>query len=308
MIPSHYSSSGGYPHVVAPGITARLIGGLGNQLFGYYAAAALAAHHEVELRIDTSWSTPAITGHSSVIRDFDLPGIWLPDERFANRLAPPRSLRRRVINKVVGEVSPLWGISGLYRSPVVGHDPDLFRQQPHATLWGFFQSWSTVQSAVDAGYSRRPALRSPSAFLDSLIIRAHRERPISVHVRRGDYVREPSFGLLGMGYYSAAVDALRERGLTGPVWVFSDEPTTAAEVVAGEIITGLTTPAEEMVLMSHCAAHIVANSTFSWWGAWMNDGNVPVIAPEPWFRDGPHIEGLIPPHWTRLAASFVSGS
>lgn len=58
-----------------------------------------------------------------------------------------------------------------------------------------------------------------------------------------------------------------------------------------------------MLAMSHAAAVVIANSTFSWWGAWMAAKGTPVIAPDPWFSSGPAIEGLIPPEWTRISGS-----
>ena len=135
--------------------------------------------------------------------------------------------------------------------------------------------------------------------------RARREHPIVVHVRRGDYVQVDGFGLLGPDYYMAALTRLRERGVSGPVWLFSDDPTAAADVVEGEAITGSGSAAEEMWVMSHGAAHVIANSTFGWWAAWMNDPRTPVVAPSPWFRDGPVVDGLIPPEWDRIDSRWV---
>jgi hypothetical protein len=56
--------------------------------------------------------------------------------------------------------------------------------------------------------------------------------------------------------------------------------------------------------MSYAAGNVIANSTFSWWGAWMNAPRTPVIVPDPWFASGPPVDGLIPPpEWTRLSAA-----
>ena len=70
-------------------ITVRLIGGLGNQLFGYYAGAALAARHHTTLRLDTSWTRHGITDHGIEILNLDLPGEWLPSDSLRAKLAAP---------------------------------------------------------------------------------------------------------------------------------------------------------------------------------------------------------------------------
>jgi hypothetical protein len=165
-----------------------------------------------------------------------------------------------------------------------------------------------VQNAVDSGYPRRPSLKQPSAWLDRIIERAKREGPLAVHVRRGDYTSIDEFGLLGPTYYEAAIERLRSEGVTGPIWLFSDEPVVARAALGryadqAEAIPSPDGPATEMLAMSYAAGNVIANSTFSWWGAWMNAPKTPVIAPDPWFASGPPVDGLIPPEWTRLNAS-----
>jgi hypothetical protein len=189
----------------------------------------------------------------------------------------------------------------------VGHDPTLFDQPPGTRLRGYFQSWRTVQNAVDSGYPRRPSLKQPSAWLDRVIERAERERPLAVHVRRGDYKSIDEFGLLGPTYYEAAIERLRSERVAGPIWLFSDEPDVARQALGtyadqAEAITSPDGPATEMLAMSYAAGNVIANSTFSWWGAWMNAPKTPVIAPDPWFASGPPVDGLIPPEWTRLSS------
>jgi hypothetical protein len=280
-------------------ITVRLIGGLGNQLFGYYAGAALAGMRRTDLRLDTSHTRHGITDHGIGILDFDLPGAWLPERRV---WSTPGRIPSRAWGRLQRAIPSLARLSRTHTSTAVGHDPTLLTLPAGTRLRGYFQSWKLASTALDFGYPRRPALRQPTAWADEWSQRAQCERPIIVHVRRGDYVRVDGFGLLALDYYEASITRLRQRGVTGPVWVFSDEPDTAAAVVDGELITGSTHAAEEMWVMSHGGGHVIANSTFSWWAAWMNDPRVPVVAPSPWFRDGPVIEGLIPPEWDRLDA------
>lgn len=283
-------------------ITVRLIGGLGNQLFGYYAGAALAGLRGAPLRLDTSWTRHGITDHGIAIRDLDLPGDW-PAEGRRGRLLAPGTLGGRATSKAVREIPALARMLRVYEASAVGHDPSLLQQPAGTRLRGYFQSWRIVSTALDFGYPRRPELRERSEWLDRMVERAAAERPISVHVRRGDYAKVAEFGLLGGDYYDRALAHLRERGIDGPVWIFSDDPAAAREIVDGEIVSADSPgPAAELLAMSHARAHVIANSTFSWWGAWMNAPRTPVVAPEPWFAAGPSIEGLIPPEWDRLPA------
>ena len=294
-----------YPLSMPQPITVRLIGGLGNQLFGYYAGAALAARHKTTLRLDTSWTRHGITDHGIEILRFDLPGEWLSNDSLRAKLSAPGTIPGRAVAKALRDVPALRKPLRIHEAPGVGHDPTLLEQPPGTRLRGYFQSWRTVQNAVDSGYPHRPELKEPSAWLESIADRAQHERPLAVHVRRGDYAKVSEFGLLGPAYYEPAIQRLRDEGTAGPVWLFSDEPEIARAALgryAGEAqaITSPDGAAAEMLAISHAAAVVIANSTFSWWGAWMAAKDTPVIAPDPWFTSGPSVEGLIPPEWTRI--------
>ena len=288
-----------------PPITVRLIGGLGNQLFGYYAGAALAARHRTALRLDTSWTRHGITDHGIEILRFALPGEWLSNDSLRARVGAPGTIPGRAVAKALREIPALRKPLRIHEATGIGHDPTLLDQPPGTRLRGYYQSWRTVQNAIDSGYPRRPGLKEPSPWLESIADRAGRERPVAVHVRRGDYVKVSEFGLLGPAYYEPAIQRLRDDGLTGPIWLFSDEPDIARVALGryGDEAQALTSPdgpAAEMLAISHTAGIVIANSTFSWWGAWMSAKGTPVIAPDPWFSRGPSVEGLIPPEWTRI--------
>lgn len=286
-------------------ITVRLVGGLGNQLFGYYAGAALAAHHGVELRLDTSWTRHGITDHGIEILALDLPGTWLPNDSLRAKLTLPGSAPGRAVAKTFRDIPRLGKPLRIYEAPGVGHDHDLLQQPPGTRLRGYFQSWQTVQYAVNAGYPRRPDLRLPSAWLNDMIHRAAREQPIAVHVRRGDYAKVDEFGLLGPDYYEPAIDTVRDQIIAGPIWLFSDEPDMARQALGrysdeAVAITSPDGPATEMLAMSYAAANVIANSTYSWWGAWVGEPGRSIVAPDPWFATGPTISGLLPPGWNTV--------
>ena len=293
-------------------ITVRLVGGLGNQLFGYYAGAALAAHHGVPLRLDTSWTRHGITDHGIEIRQLDLPGEWLSDDSLRARLFAPGTIPGRAVAKALRDTPALRRRLRIHEAPGIGDDPSLLEQSPGTHLRGYFQSWRIVQCAVHAGFPRRPRLRVQSEWLARIAARGRDLQPIAVHVRRGDYAKVRDFGLLGPAYYEPAIRRLRDAAIPGPIWLFSDEPGIARSALGkyadeAEPVASPDGPAVEMLAMSHAAGHVIANSTFSWWGAWMNEPGVPVVAPEPWFASGTSIDGLIPPSWGTVEAAWEEG-
>lgn len=132
---------------------------------------------------------------------------------------------------------------------------------------------------------------------------------VCVHVRRGDYVTDlpKEFGICDTGYYLRAFDYIRGRVDNPVFFVFSDEPEWAAShfprMERLRIIshnTGKNDP-EDMRLMMHCRHFIIANSSFSWWGAWLaKSEDKIVIAPEVWFVASKYGSHRAPDSWLRL--------
>ena len=132
---------------------------------------------------------------------------------------------------------------------------------------------------------------------------------ISVHVRRGDYLNGFYYELLGkvcdMNYYKRAIDIVKSKVLDPHFFVFSDDQDFISdnfELGNTDIITfnrGKDSW-QDMYLMSICKHNIIANSTFSWWGAWLNNNSKKiVVAPDRWFADKVDDE-IIPPEWLRI--------
>lgn len=288
-------------------VEVRLVGGLGNQLFGYYAGAALAAKNGLGIAIDPSWVATGSTTRSPDLRSFDLPGTWLPERplRWSER---PGSLASRALNWAVRSWPLASRIFRHFDSDVVGYDPRLLQVTYATSLSGYFQSWRYAQCAIQNGYPRRPAFTSTSSWLDRTLAEVMTDRPLALHVRRGDYAGLPNYGLLSSSYYVRGLAYLREMGLDGPVWLFSDEPDLAEAELRGvaidRVIADSDGPASEMLAMSYAAGIVTANSTFSWWAAWMSGLSEEIVSPEPWFRSRGEIPDLIPPTWQRVRASW----
>ena len=137
--------------------------------------------------------------------------------------------------------------------------------------------------------------------------------PVSLHIRRGDYVNNAQFsnqfGFIGLDYYRKAIDTFKQKTPNCKFFIFSDDLQWVRENLnAGEDAvfvenTGENSDLEDLMLMRTCNHHIIANSSFSWWGAWLNSKEDKiVIAPSKWFNNMPDLSTneLIPETWIRL--------
>jgi hypothetical protein len=282
-------------------ITAQLVGGLGNQLFTYYAVAAVAATHNAPLRIDSSR-----VAHGVSAEIFDLPGQWLASDNTRTLARGMRQLTQRATRRIGLQSQSLGRMLNYYESREPGDDPSLFAQRPGTTMRGYFQSWRTVNASYRLGIQRKLMLRSPSQWLLDVQRQAVTDVPVAVHVRRGDYAANNVFGLLSTGYYSEALQHLRNQGHTGPVWLFSDDLHAAKEIVPEPWVPMRSPvgPQEELLAMSSASAFVTANSSFSWWGAWLSQSSN-VVAPDTWFKASPEPAGLVPPSWTRITSQWA---
>jgi Glycosyl transferase family 11 len=289
-------------------IVSRLLGGLGNQLFQYAVGRALAIKHKTELRLDTS-AFAAYPLRSYALGHFNIEGSVLSDnERQRLRIVdPPVSRFDRLIRRVAGG-------SGI---PVIKErsyefDPKVLDAPETCYLDGYWQS-PKYFSTIDLQIRNELTVCDPLLGRNrDLAEQMNHGASVSLHVRRGDYVSNPHtgryHGTCGPEYYQAAEELLRQRFGTLRIFVFSDDPDWA------ESNLQLRSPAtvlrhngpdkdyEDLRLMTYCKHHIVANSTFSWWGAWIcARSDKIVIAPRDWFREAPLTsKDLVPDSWIRL--------
>ena len=144
---------------------------------------------------------------------------------------------------------------------------------------------------------------------------AEETQPIMIHVRQGDYHEDVNafIGVLGPNYYRNAINEVRAAGINSPMWVFSDDIESAKRILNLNDVENLkwivapdgTDPAEEIAMMQFGSAHIIANSTFSWWGAYFSRSTKIVIAPGVWFKGQAEPLDLIPPDWKRIENDWL---
>lgn len=286
-------------------IYVRLVGGLGNQLFQYACARAVALRHGVEVVLDTR---ELARGAAHAVYGLD---------RFA--------ISARI--GTTGELPPargqviryaLWRAGGMrprfLRERGLGVNPAVLAAADDSYLHGYFQSegYFRDQAAVirdDLSILAAPAGEN-ARWLERI---AAEPRAVSLHVRRGDYVGSSKgaavHGTCDAAYYMRAVATIRERaGIEPLLFVFSDDPVWArenlrpgAEMVVLDHNTA-SAAVEDLRLMGACRHHIIANSSFSWWGAWRNPSpDKVVVAPMRWFADpGLNNPDICPAEWIRV--------
>lgn len=135
----------------------------------------------------------------------------------------------------------------------------------------------------------------------------YRSNAVAIHVRRQDYVNLQHFhGMPGLDYYGNAIKFLYERYHDLKYFIFSDDPQWCRENFDSSfaVVSG-TDKYEDLRLMSSCKRAIIANSSFSWWGAWLGDTSLDrtVIAPKRWFADETaeaNATDIVPERWIRL--------
>lgn len=199
-----------------------------------------------------------------------------------------------------------------YRELRFRFDPRLATLPDNVCLEGFWQSekyFSNIGNIIRREFTTRSALKGINARLAEIIAATD---SISLHIRRGDYVTNPAalsyHGTCDMTYYATALEVIGQQVIKPHVFVFSDDPAWAA----ANLKTGMPTTfvdsndtasgPNDLELIRRCRHHIIANSSFSWWGAWLNENpEKTVIAPTRWFRDARVNTGdLIPENWLRI--------
>jgi len=193
----------------------------------------------------------------------------------------------------------------VYPEPGFAFNPNVWLVEDDTNLHGYFQSpfyWlNCAQNLLEELEFHDHIVKEGQQWL---IDNGLDGKPLcSTHVRRGDYKNLPDYHTnLGMEYYNKAHQAINdnvEHELAN--LVFSDDPDWCEQNFPGFIIVRGNSPQVDLYLMSRCHVHIMANSSFSWWGAFLSLSQA-VIAPKDWFGpEGPNKwDSIYMPHWNRL--------
>lgn len=294
------------------GITVTLMGGLGNQLFQYAAARSVA--HRLQCPVFTDTSRLGASLPSDTAREFALDWLVDPAQVVSKRRKAKGSWVAHRVFVNFSSRTP----GNTFRESGFRYDDRVTGVRLGATLTGYFQSWKYFNDIASSLRSEL-ILKSPrSSWFDVMENDIKRSGPsIAVHVRRGDYLRTRNaayHGVLGRDYYARALESLRANGVSGRLVIFSDEPNSAAELISGlgdiHLVhpTENVHPMESIALMSRCSAVVTANSSFSWWGAWLADPALTtVVSPAPWMRSSLLDDrDLRPTSWLSVPSDFYN--
>lgn len=179
-------------------------------------------------------------------------------------------------------------------------DEKIFNTCPDwVTLQGFFQTekyFKHINSEIRGDFEFKNEILEPCKDMISEL-----NDPISIHIRRTDYISNPNHSTLELDYYKRA---LREFDDNAIVLVFSDDPEwcNQQDLFSDDrfLIAEQNSNYVDMCLMSLCSGHIIANSSFSWWGAWLSNSKK-IVAPKDWFKgsENEHLDtsDIIPEEW-----------
>jgi len=293
-----------YPHV----IHIVLLGRTGNNLFQYALGRILARQHGVPLVLDASWYNAE--GWAEVSHFLKLP--------IQAKVVRRCSLGARALRKLTGK--HYWQF---LESPFIKESTDnqsfdnRYLDSPaNCTLFGYFQTPLYFQSiatelrdelnklilngasitfGTNAEITNRLPLPGDNTPIQNLLEKLGSPSSVAIHIRRGDYLHHACFHVCDATYYQRSIKAMRAQLPAARFFVFSDDPEWCKTEFRDDDIevvdsgTAGKNPLHDLHLMSLASHHIIANSTYSWWAAWLGDKpDQRVIMPNRWYAHGIH--------------------
>jgi hypothetical protein len=295
-------------------IATQLLGGLGNQLFQYAAGRALAKRLGAQLVLDC---TSRYAQFRQIVLDrFAIDAAIVRDAAGKPRrryFRIPGMLGRRVTDSFHDHIPTTYRIDG-HSFRVFGerrlftYDPTFETLSGSTYLIGYWQSYRYFEGAAEEIRREIRPAHPPSADNRMWLSRIQSCNSVCLHVRRGDYLggQADSPIVCAPSYYG---DAMRHisRSLTAPqMFVFSDDIPWCRSAFAGTDVAfvdvnGPDDAIDDLRLMAACRHHIIANSSLSWWGAWLaHHPDQVVIAPQPWLPGADSDRDLLPTRWVKL--------
>lgn len=290
-------------------IITKLQGGLGNQMFQVAIAFAFAKYYNTNFKLDLSFlENNNKTTEVFTARDYEL-GVFSYNFKFADKndieIFYPKN--KNILKKIILKIKKI-----ILKSRIITDNWDTRFFSKKITKYTYFDGYWQSENYFKKYRNdildlfKFPELSSEFANIKQEIINAN---SVSIHFRRGDYVKNEHIksvhGICDFKYYQKASDFIYKKQKNIKFFLFSDEPDWVKNNFKSNInYTVINTghSITDMMLMSLCKHNIIANSSFSWWGAWLNQNpDKIVIAPKKWFADNKrNTIDLIPNSWLKI--------
>lgn len=296
-------------------IIVKLGGGLGNQLFQYAFARSVSSRLKTDFRIDRISFKNYYKFHKYSLNHFNIKDqpaknsdffglVWFRNQ---NRIFGPFYKYLRLKSKIM----PFY-----YPEQMFHFDPRVFKKDGIY----FDGGWVTEKyfKDIEPELRKELTLKEPlSSYSQDILEEIKNSKAVSIHVRRTDYITGATFSdtniiftPCSMEYYKEAIDYVKKHEPNPHFFVFSDDYEWAHENFKSlpYPVTCVKNTAEknyeDLTLMSRCKHNIIANSTFSWWGAWLNNNKDKiVVAPKKWFttqKTTTNTKDIIPESWVKM--------
>lgn len=259
-----------------------LQGRTGNHLFQYALGRVLSKKHQVPLVLDASWFNAE--GWSQVSHFLSLPLKARVVRRF--------SLGARILRKLTGKHYWEFRNIPIYRENPLDQSFDArFLECPSdCLLFGYFQTPRYFDEIAEELLQELRSLLNSACPSREIHRELAQPGTVAVHVRRGDYLQHSVFQVCDVDYYRDAINQMRKEGSATKFFIFSDDPAWCRSTFCDDDQTIVDSgkagnnPLYDLHLMSLAAHHIIANSTYSWWSAWLAQSSTQrVIMPERWY-------------------------
>ena len=279
-------------------IYSRIRGGLGNQLFQYAVARSLADQLGVNLGLDIR-EYSASSNFQMGLTKFNIRAILNPDGL----------IRHKKDGRILFALENLVGKhKHVYYEPFLSFDKNVLSKQDGTFLKGYWQSekYFTDKNKIMEDLE---IIKTPTEKNTQIKAKIEECNSISLHIRRGDYVSSSTHGTCDLGYYNKAVQFfINKYGSNFEIFAFSDDPSWVQKNLELPVKINFISnnssnnSYEDLRLMTCCKHNIIANSSFSWWGAWLNKNPKKcVIAPKQWFADIKIAnKDITPRNWLRI--------
>jgi len=270
-------------------VTVRLKGGLGNQLFQYASGRALAAQLGSKFYVDAGWFLKPKSN-----REYKLPDIGISAD--TKNSSKPARITKKLSNQLLP--TALHGNNKHISEPAdFGYHPLQCNASQHIYMDGY---WQSEKYFIDIRQQLLNDINLDNIAASPDAVPFASDNTVAVHIRRGDYITQSSSQALSTEYVKRA---MADFGNNHDFMFFSDDINWCKETFTGNNIafSNNQSDLQDLKQMSEAAHNIIANSTFSWWSAWLNKNqDQRVIAPQPWTNDDTH-KDILPTSWEKIA-------